>query len=279
MYKVFKNREGNDIAASIFGKESDPLVVFLHGGGQTRFAWEDVAKNISEKGFFVITYDLRGHGDSFWSKEGKYTISDHKEDLRSILESVNRPANLVGASLGGMTSLLLVGDGELSNLCKTLTMVDIGVYPNEEGSEKILDFMSSAKKGFSSLEAAAEHISKFLPHREKPKDLSGLHKNLRKRKDNRFYWHWDPKFIKDRQRRKNTDYFRPLEVAAKNVEKPTLLIRGALSDVLTEEDKNFFLNIVKHAEFEEIKDAAHMVAGDKNNAFQATIYSFLQKHN
>ena len=125
MFKVFKNREGNDIAASIFGKEPDPLVVFLHGGGQTRFAWEDVAKNISEKGFFVITYDLRGHGDSFWSKEGKYTISDHKEDLRSILESVNRPANLVGASLGGMTSLLLVGDGELSNLCKTLTMVDI----------------------------------------------------------------------------------------------------------------------------------------------------------
>ena len=73
-------------------------------------------------------------------------------------------------------------------------MVDIGVYPNQEGSEKILDFMSSAKKGFSSLEEAAHHISKFLPHREKPKDLSGLHKNLR-RKDNRFYWHWDPKFI------------------------------------------------------------------------------------
>ena len=74
MHKVFKNHEGNDIAASIFGKEPDPLVVFLHGGGQTRFAWDDAAKNISEKGFFVITYDLRGHGDSFWSQEGNYPV-------------------------------------------------------------------------------------------------------------------------------------------------------------------------------------------------------------
>ena len=158
-------------------------------------------------------------------------------------------------------------------------MVDIGVYPNQEGSEKILDFMGSATQGFRTLEEAANHISKFLPHRERPKDLSGLHKNLRKKEDNRFYWHWDPKFIEGRKRRNNEDYFKPLEVAANNVEKPTLLIRGALSDVLTEEDKNFFLSIVQHAEFEEIKNASHMVAGDKNDIFQATIYRFLEKHN
>ena len=279
MFKIFKNFEGKDIAATVFGKESDPLVIFLHGGGQTRFAWDNAAKNISAKGFFVITYDLRGHGDSFWSKEGKYTINDHKEDLESILKSLNRPANLVGASLGGMTSLLFVGDEKLSSFCKTLTMVDIGVYPNQEGSEKILNFMGSATEGFRTLEEAANHISKFLPHRERPKDLSGLHKNLRKKEDNRFYWHWDPKFIEGRKRRNNEDYFKPLEVAANNVEKPTLLIRGALSDVLTEEDKNFFLSIVQHAEFEEIKNASHMVAGDKNDIFQATIYKFLEKHN
>ena len=69
MFKVFKNFEGNDIAGSIYGEESAPLVIFLHGGGQTWFAWVNAADNISEKGFFVITYDLRGHGDSFWSKK------------------------------------------------------------------------------------------------------------------------------------------------------------------------------------------------------------------
>ena len=279
MEKVFEISDGNNLAASIFGNEKNPLVIFLHGGGQTRFAWDNAAEIISAKGFYVITYDLRGHGNSFWSKAGHYSIKDHKEDLAALLKALNKPANLVGASLGGMTSLLFVGDEKLSSFCKTLIMVDIGVYPNQEGSEKILNFMSSAQDGFGSLEEAADHISKFLPHRNKPKDLSGLNKNLRKKDDNRFYWHWDPKFLAGRKEKNNKEYFKPLEEAAIKIKQPTLLIRGALSDVLTDEEKNFFLEKVKHAEFEEIENAAHMVAGDKNDIFQEAVYNFLKKHN
>ena len=242
MFKTFKNLEGKDIAASVFGLKSNPLVVFLHGGGQTRFAWDKAAESISQKGFFVITYDLRGHGDSFWSDEGNYRIHHHKEDLVSIIKNFDQPANLVGASLGGMTSLSLAGDPNYSNLCKTLIMVDIGIYPNQEGSDKIVEFMRSAADGFSSLEEAANYISDFLPHREK-------------------------------------EYFGHLEDAAKSLDKPTLLIRGGLSDVLTEEDKNYFLNIVSHAEFEEINNAAHMVAGDKNDIFSEAVEKFLVKNN
>ena len=181
MHRTFKNLEGNSIAASVFGKESDPLVIFLHGGGQTRFAWDKAAESISHKGFFVITYDLRGHGDSFWSEEGNYRIHHHKQDLISIIQNFDQPANLVGASLGGMTSLSLAGDPSHSKLCKSLIMVDIGIYPNQEGSDKIVEFMRSAVDGFASLEEAANYISDFLPHREKPKDLTGLNKNLRKK--------------------------------------------------------------------------------------------------
>ena len=118
-----------------------------------------------------------------------------------------------------------------------------------------------------------------MPHRKKPKDLSGLNKNLRKKDDNRFYWHWDPKFLEGREGRNSKEYFKPLELAASKVKQPTLLIRGALSDVLTDEDKDFFLEKVKHAEFEEIENAAHMVAGDKNDIFQEAVYNFLKKYN
>ena len=97
-----------------------------------------------------------------------------------------------------MTSLSLAGDPSHSKLCKSLIMVDIGIYPNQEGSDKIVEFMRSAVDGFASLEEAANYISDFLPHREKPKDLTGLNKNLRKKED-RFYWHWDPKFLQGRQ--------------------------------------------------------------------------------
>ena len=205
-------------------------------------------------------------------------IHDHKKDLISIIKQHDKPANLVGASLGGMTSISLAGDPDYSSLCKTLTMVDIGIYPNQEGSDRIVEFMRSAENGFSSLEEAADYISDFLPHREKPKDISGLNKNLRK-KDDRFYWHWDPKFLQGRQDQDIKEYFGHLEDAAKSLVKPTLLIRGGLSDVLTEEDKNYFLQVVPHAEFEEINNAAHMVAGDKNDIFSEAVEKFLVKYN
>ena len=275
MLKVFKNFEGNDIAGSIYGAESDPLVIFLHGGGQTRFAWDNAAENISKKGFHVITYDLRGHGDSFWSETGDYKIHDHKKDLISIIRHYEKPANLVGASLGGMTSLSLAGDLDYSSLCKTLTMVDIGIYPNQDGSDRIVEFMRSAENGFSSLEEAAAYISDFLPHREKPKDLSGLHKNLRK-KDDRFYWHWDPKFIQSRTSNR-TEHRSKHKIYAHNVRIPTLLIRGALSNVVTEEEVKDFMDTIKHAEFVEIDKAAHMIAGDRNDIFANAAINFLQK--
>ena len=142
--------------------------------------------------------------------------------------------------------------------------------------------MQSGGSGFNSLEEAAEAISKFIPHRKKPKDLSGLNKNLRLREDGKYYWHWDPKFLQRRSERKQdeeSEFYKDQEESAKNVKIPTLLIRGALSDVLTEDDKNLFLNTIKHSEFREIQEAAHMVAGDKNDIFAESIISFLTKNN
>ena len=282
MERIFKDKDGQTIAATIYGQEENPLVILLHGGGQTRHAWDQASKNISKAGFHVVAYDLRGHGDSFWSKEGDYSIEAHKKDLISVIESLEKPSHLVGASLGGMTALSLAGDLSLSALSKSLVMVDIGIYPNPEGSDKIVQFMQSGGSGFSSLEEAAEAISRFIPHRKKPKDLSGLNKNLRLKEDGKYYWHWDPKFLQRRSKRKpgeESEFYKDQEESAKNIKIPTLLIRGALSDVLTEEDKDHFLNTIKHSEFKEIKEAAHMVAGDKNDIFAESIISFLTKSN
>ncbi|MFL2697642.1 MAG: alpha/beta fold hydrolase [Gammaproteobacteria bacterium] len=279
MKRFFEDQKGQKIAANLYGKDTNPLVILLHGGGQTRHAWDMASRIISEAGFFVIAYDLRGHGDSFWSKEGDYSISSHKEDLINIINQIGKSANLVGASLGGMTALALSGDIESSPLCQSLVMVDIGIYPDEQGSNKIVEFMQSGKSGFKSLEEAAEAISQYLPHRKKPKDLSGLNKNLKLRDDGKYYWHWDPKFLERKQGKDRGDFFKDQEESAKRVKVPTLLIRGALSDVLTEPDKDLFLKTIVHSEFKEIKEAAHMVAGDKNDIFADSIISFLIKHN
>ena len=280
MNKVFKVSEDREIIASEWGDRVNPLVIMLHGGGQTRHSWKGVAAKIANLGFHVIAHDLRGHGESFWDSDGDYTFDAHRDDLVKIIQQLGKKANLVGASLGGMISLSLAGHEEESKHCSGLIMVDIGMRPNDEGSDRIVEFMRSGAKGFASVEEAADAVSGYLPHRERPKDISGLKKNLRLKADGRYYWHWDPLFLTDRtgMGEVREERFKQLENCAKRITVPTLLVQGALSDILTNKEKEEFLNAVPHAKFAEIQQATHMVVGDKNDIFAEAIVDFLSEY-
>ena len=272
----FKGHGDINIAADVWGSNNQELVILLHGGGQTRHAWGDTGKKLAEAGYHSVALDLRGHGDSEWDKDGDYSIRAYKDDLICIINEIGKPARLVGASLGGMASLALAGDEINSDLCTALIMVDIGIYPDPVGSDRIVSFMLSGEKGFDSLEDAAKSISDYLPHRKKPKDLEGLKKNLRLKDDGRYYWHWDPRFIRRRPGSRDKGYFDLQLKAAEKVIIPTLLIRGALSDVVTMEDVDYFLSVISHAKFVEIEKAAHMIAGDRNDIFAEEAIKFLK---
>jgi len=272
----FKGHGDIKIAADVWGSNNEELVILLHGGGQTRHAWGDTGKKLAEAGYHSVALDLRGHGDSEWHADGDYSIRAYKDDLVSIINEIGKPARLVGASLGGMASLVLAGDEINSDLCTALIMVDIGIYPDPVGSDRIVSFMLSGEKGFDSLEDVAKSISDYLPHRKKPKDLEGLKKNLRLKSDGRYYWHWDPRFIRRRPGSRDRRYFDLQLKAAERVTIPTLLIRGALSDVVTKEDVDYFLSVISHAKFVEIEKAAHMIAGDRNDIFAEEAIKFLK---
>ena len=97
----FKVSSGLNIEATALGNPDDPLVILLHGGGQTRHAWGGTAEKLSQAGFYAVAIDLRGHGDSDWSNEGDYAIESYKEDLVSIIHQLGKDASLIGASLPG----------------------------------------------------------------------------------------------------------------------------------------------------------------------------------
>ena len=129
-------------------------------------------------------------------------------------------------------------------------------------------------EGFGSLEEVADAIAAYNPHRPRPTDLTGLRKNLRER-DGRYYWHWDPRFrsghcdVRQRQAR--------LESCARNLSLPTLLVRGGLSDILSEEGAQSFLALCPHSEYVNVSGAAHMVAGDRNDIFSGAVIEFLSR--
>ena len=59
---------------------------------------------------------------------------------------------------------------------------------------------------------------------------------------------------------------------------PTLLVRGRMSDVVSQANVDEFLAHVPHAEFINLEGAAHMVAGDRNDAFTSSVAEFILEH-
>ena len=133
--------------------------------------------------------------------------------------------------------------------------------------------------GFASLEEVADAVAAYNPHRPRPTDLSGLRKNVRLRDDGRWYWHWDPAFLlggrRDEPRSvRNEDR---LEDAARAITVPTLLVRGRQSDVLSEAGAWHLVELVPHSRYVDVGGAGHMVAGDRNDAFNDAVVEFLRQ--
>lgn len=252
-------------------------VVLAHGGGQTRHSWGGTAAALAAHGHRVVSMDLRGHGDSAWDPDGDYSMGAYAHDAHAVVEWIGETVAWVGASLGGMTGLHTVD--ATPEQFTSLTLVDITPRPAAAGVSRILEFMAArAHDGFASLDEAADAITEYQPHRPRPSNLSGLAKNLRER-DGRLYWHWDPAFLEVRgapgSEHARDRHHDQLEAMARRITMPTLLVRGRLSDLVTQAEVDDFLQMVPHAEYVDVKDAAHMIAGDKNDVFTDAVVEFL----
>ncbi|QIG80714.1 alpha/beta fold hydrolase [Stakelama tenebrarum] len=264
-----------ELVADATGPEDGMPILFLHGSGQTRQSWGKALHEAAKRGYRAISLDMRGHGDSGWAPDGAYSLDAFADDLIEVLRQLPQPAVVVGASLGGLTGMLIAG--EHAERLRALILVDITAKVEMEGAREVVDFMGSAEDGFASLEEAADAVAAYLPHRPRPKDTSGLARNLRQR-GGRWYWHWDPAFMN--MNRIPTEEGPPphdLPAAARQITVPTLLVRGGRSRIVSDEGAKEFLELVPHAEYADIAGAHHMVAGDANDAFNDAVFGFVDK--
>ena len=275
---------GNDIALSRFDPpipSHRPPVLLLHGGGQTRHAWTNTAQLLAADGFPAFAADLRGHGESAWVADAGYSIRDFGADAAALGDSIGamcgRSPVAVGASLGGMSALIALGDRV--DVFAGLVLVDITPKVQADGIARVQGFMRDhAHEGFATYEEAADAIARYLPHRPKPPSLEGLKKNLRLRDDGRLVWHWDPAMLGGP--RGFSSAGSPTETlsrAAAALEVPTMLVRGGQSELVGEEEVADFRRLCPHAEFVDIAGAHHMVAGDRNSVFSDAVIDFLER--
>ena len=281
--------DGLVLAADAEGDPTRAPVILLHGGGQTRHAWGTTLRTLGER-WYALSVDLRGHGDSQWATDGDYSLDAFARDIRVLAASFDQPPVLVGASLGGISSIAAIGEEQRAQAAG-LVLVDVAPRVEEAGVKRIGAFMTGNMDGFASLEEVADLIATYNPHRPRPSDLSGLKKNLRQRDDGRWVWHWDPAFVGGRfgsidETRTRADATgdrsslvdgQRLQRAAATITIPTLLVRGRMSDLLSEEGAQELLELVPHASLVDVAGAGHMVAGDRNDLFNDAVVAFVDE--
>ncbi|MGJ8570963.1 MAG: alpha/beta fold hydrolase [Hoeflea sp.] len=282
----FTGASGNRLVADVHEPRGDVHgnpVLLLHGGGQTRHAWGGAARRIADAGHMAVTIDQRGHGDSAWVEDKAYAFDDYAADAVAVCREIavqnGKQAVLVGASLGGISGLMAEHVGG-PGLLAGLVLVDITPHMDADGVSRIQGFMAERmSEGFATLEEAAAAIAAYLPNRAPRRSLEGLAKNLREGDDGRYRWHWDPAFIngpRNINHGSETGQQRLVE-AARGLEIPVLLVRGQQSELVTEEAVNAFREMVPHADFADVSGAGHMVAGDRNDAFNDAVSGFLDR--
>jgi pimeloyl-ACP methyl ester carboxylesterase len=261
------------LAADAFGRDDDPCIILLPGGGQTRFAWRRSAGVLAQSGYYVLSFDLRGHGESGWARNGDYSIDAFAGDVVCIARQAPAGAVFVGASIGGIAALVAAGESP-APLARALVLIDVVPQMSEASLDRIRAFMSAGADGFASLEEAAAMVREYLPHRHARSAL-GLRSNLRTGKRGRLYWHWDPAFHAGSKQRAEAGMLRRMEAATRGIGVPVLLVCGGRSEVVGEQGIAHLLQLLPHAKAVRVADAGHMVAGDRNDAFGAAVLDFL----
>ena len=229
---------------------------------------------LAAQGYRVINFDARGHGDSDWSATGEYHLDNRVADLRCIVDDLRVPFALVGASLGGATIIHAIAGGMTPTAA---VVVDFVPEAEEAGVKRIVDFMRASPDGFSTLEEAADAVANYNPERPRSSDPSGLMRNLRERENGRLYWHWDPRITSTEPGQHRAIIRESAAAMAHRENIPLLLVRGLRSDVVSVAGVAAFKALLPGLEVVDVGGAGHMVAGDRNDDFNAGVIDFLSR--
>ena len=258
-----------------WGNPDNPPLVLLHGVGQTCHTWDLFAAAMSPH-FHVMAFDQRGHGDTDWAPDKDYSRKTMVKDAEAFTTALGLDRFfLTGMSMGGANSLAFTGQNP--DRVEALVVVDVGPRVENKGVQHIRNFMKDFRE-FDSLDDAAAVIHKFNPRR--PLEIIRKYTvvyNLKQLPSGKWTWKYDTYFSEGHSRGDVKQMEQELSTEVKKIACPTLLVKGAESDVLSLDGARLLQAAVPGSEFALVPGAGHSVMGDNPPAFEAAVREFYQK--
>jgi pimeloyl-ACP methyl ester carboxylesterase len=268
--------DGLTLVGETWGEPDQPTVVFLHGIGQSRHAWRAAARAVVAAGLAARTYDARGHGESDWAPDGDYGRSKLALDLEAVVADLTRPPVLVGFSLGGDTCLMHAAAAQ--DGVAGVVLVDVAPHVEPGGVDQVQEFLNASLPGFAEPADAAVAVAR-LNGDEPPADLAAagaaMQRHLRlDPTTDRWHWKWDPAHFESEPPLEQREA--ELNDAARRVSAPIMLVRGALSAMLSDRSVARLLAVRPDVRYVNVADAGHASSGGTNARFTDAILDFAQ---
>ena len=255
-----------------WGNQGAPNVLLLHGLRGHAHSWDDVSQALCQD-FHVLALDQRGRGDSDWAGDGDYSGAAYLADLVGFCDTLNLNSFiLVGHSMGGRNSLAFAG--RHSKRLQKLVIVDIGPTVDPKGGQRITQEMIDVPEEFDDFEALVKHMSagnRFASDSVLRRRLEYATKQLA---NGKIGWRYDLA-IREERRKGTVPPAEDLWPLLPSIGCPTLIIRGAETDLLPREVADRMVATIPTAEVVEISRAGHMVFEDNPEEFIPAVKGWL----
>ena len=242
-----------------FGDEKSPPVMIVHGLYGSGRNWGVIAKRLSDQ-FFVITVDLRNHGDSPWLDTHNYHVM--ADDLVEVINSLNIKPNIIGHSMGGKAAMVLAL--KRPNLVRNLIIADIAPIKYEHDQSQFIEAMQ--KVDLSKVEKRSDAtlaLSKFV----EDKSLQNFFTQSLDIKAKR--WKLNLKVLRSEMSE---------ILSFPNIESEfsghSLFLKGEKSDYIKPEHRRLIKSLFTKARFATFKEAGHWLHAEKPREFESAARLF-----
>ena len=255
-----------------WGRRGRPPILFLHGGALSARTWDVVCLGLRAD-YHCVALDQRGHGDSEWSPIMDYVPEAHGRDIDGVLDALGfERGTLIGQSMGGLNAFVYAADHP--ERVERLVLIDVGPEIRMAGAQRIGAFVANTAE-IDSIDAFVEQAMAFNPLRDRRLLTWSVRNNVRQLPNGKWVRKNDTRFLGqggiEEVARRIEGYWE----RAGTVTCPTLIVRGALSDVLLDDAAERFARRLPRGHWMRVEGAGHTVQGDNPAGLIAVLRPFL----
>jgi esterase len=255
-----------------WGAATAPPVVMLHGVTGHARTWDDESRLLAAR-YRVLALDQRGHGDTDPAPGADYSDTALLADLEAFVAALGLDRiSMVALSLGGRVAINYAGHHPAA--VERLVIVDIGPEIAPAGGARVGQMMATSPERFETLAEVVTHMRANAPLYTDALLRQRAEHAVRPLPGGGFTWKYD-RALRDAIRQGRLRLPADLWGEWRAITCPTLLVRGALSDVLSEEMAKRMAEELPTARLVVVPGAGHTVPGDQPAQFQSLLREFL----